>query len=76
MAKEAIDEEGVGPLERGRNRYQQKNYSGALEAFAEVSVCPGSRFDPTCQDCPSILLTWISKFDQVLFVFIKAQSIA
>jgi F-box/TPR repeat protein Pof3 len=73
MAKEAIDEEGVGPLERGRNRYQQKNYSGALDAFTEVSVCPGSSFD---QVCLSILLTWISKFDRILFEIIKVQSIA
>jgi hypothetical protein len=29
-------EEGIGPLERGRRRYRQKDYSGALEAFTEV----------------------------------------
>jgi hypothetical protein len=33
-------EEGMGPLERGRRRYQQKDYSGALEAFTEVGSVP------------------------------------
>jgi hypothetical protein len=33
----SYEEEGIGPLERGRRRYQQKDYSGALEAFTEVS---------------------------------------
>jgi F-box/TPR repeat protein Pof3 len=32
------DEEGMGPMERGRNRYQKKHYSGALQAFTEVST--------------------------------------
>jgi hypothetical protein len=36
MAPPAADEEGMGPLERGRRRYQQKDYSGALSAFTEV----------------------------------------
>jgi len=30
----------MGPLERGRRRYQQKDYSGALEAFTEVGSVP------------------------------------
>jgi hypothetical protein len=30
------DEEGMGPLERGRRRYQKKDFAGALEAFTEV----------------------------------------
>jgi hypothetical protein len=29
---------GMGPLDRGRSRYSQKNYPGALEAFNEVST--------------------------------------
>jgi len=29
-------EEGMGCVERGRLRYQQKNYAGALEAFTEA----------------------------------------
>ena len=29
-------EEGMGCVERGRLRYQQKNYPGALEAFSEA----------------------------------------
>jgi hypothetical protein len=33
-------EEGMGPLERGRRRYQQKDYPGALEAFTEVGSVP------------------------------------
>jgi hypothetical protein len=36
MAKIAADEEGIGPLERGRGRYLQKDYPGALSAFTEV----------------------------------------
>ena len=38
MAALAADEDGMGPLERGRRRYQQKDYSGALSAFTEVCV--------------------------------------
>ncbi|KAM0135901.1 hypothetical protein ACHAQE_005854 [Botrytis cinerea] len=30
------EEEGMGPLEKGRHRYQKKNYQGALAAFAEA----------------------------------------
>ncbi|KAF5875213.1 putative f-box domain protein [Botrytis fragariae] len=30
------EEEGMGPLEKGRHRYQKKNYQGALTAFAEA----------------------------------------
>jgi hypothetical protein len=33
-------EKGMGPLERGRFRYQQKDYSGALEAFTVVRSVP------------------------------------
>lgn len=29
-------EEGMGPLEKGRHRYQKKNYQGALVAFTEA----------------------------------------
>ncbi|TVY17100.1 F-box/TPR repeat protein pof3 [Lachnellula arida] len=36
MAPPAADEEGMGPLERGRRRYQQKDYSGSLSAFTEA----------------------------------------
>ncbi len=31
-----FDEEGMGPMERGRRRYQKKDFAGALEAFTEV----------------------------------------
>jgi hypothetical protein len=31
------DEDGMGPLERGRKRYQEKDYKGAVEAFTDVS---------------------------------------
>ncbi|KAB8290264.1 hypothetical protein EYC80_011130 [Monilinia laxa] len=30
------EEEGMGPLEKGRHRYQKKNYQGALLAFTEA----------------------------------------
>ncbi|KAF7918203.1 uncharacterized protein EAE98_009815 [Botrytis deweyae] len=30
------EEEGMGPLEKGRHRYQKKNYQGALTAFTEA----------------------------------------
>ncbi|TAQ84769.1 hypothetical protein B7494_g6925 [Chlorociboria aeruginascens] len=33
MSRPEIDEEGMGPAERGRGRYQRKDYTGALEAF-------------------------------------------
>jgi len=36
MPKRSIDEEGMGPLERGRGRYQRKDYKGALDAFTQV----------------------------------------
>jgi len=36
MAGPSRDGEGMGPLERGRNRYQQKKYLSALESFTEV----------------------------------------
>lgn len=52
MSKQRADEEGMGPLERGRGRYQQKDYQNALAAFNEVSdghaanrkSCPDSPF--------------------------------
>jgi hypothetical protein len=31
-------EVGVGPIDRGRRRYQDKDYKGALSAFTEVSL--------------------------------------
>ena len=43
MGREGGDEEGLGPLERGRSRYQRKDYEGALSAFTEVSVLPLKR---------------------------------
>lgn len=36
MSKQSFNEEGMGPLERGRGRYQKKDYPGALAAFKEV----------------------------------------
>jgi hypothetical protein len=36
MTGRAVNGEVMGPLERGRSRYQQKNYTGALDAFTEV----------------------------------------
>lgn len=36
MATPSDDEEGLGPLERGRGRYQKGEYKGALAAFTEV----------------------------------------
>ncbi|KAM3074201.1 hypothetical protein ACMFMG_002978 [Clarireedia jacksonii] len=42
MSTEYGDEEGMGPMERGRNRYQKKHYSGALQAFTEaVNISTG-----------------------------------
>jgi hypothetical protein len=40
MARIRNDEEGVNPLERGRRLYQQKDYTGALEAFSNVGPRP------------------------------------
>lgn len=37
MSKQRSDEEGMGPLEQGRGRYQLKDYANALVAFNEVS---------------------------------------
>ena len=37
MSKQNVDEEGMGPLQRGRGRYDNKEYDAALEAFNEVS---------------------------------------
>jgi hypothetical protein len=31
------DEEGIGPLELGRKRYQKKDYKAALDAFTKVA---------------------------------------
>ncbi|RDL39130.1 uncharacterized protein BP5553_03470 [Venustampulla echinocandica] len=36
MVNSAADEEGLGPVERGRKRYYQKDYAGALTAFTEA----------------------------------------
>ncbi|TVY75748.1 F-box/TPR repeat protein pof3 [Lachnellula suecica] len=36
MGKPAADDEGMGPLERGRRRYQEKDYARALSAFTEA----------------------------------------
>lgn len=40
MATPAADEEGMGPMERGRHRYAKANYAGALVAFTEVCISP------------------------------------
>ena len=40
MSKQRADEEGLGPLEAGRSRYQHKDYQNALAAFNEVSNGP------------------------------------
>ena len=40
MSNNSISEQGIGPLERGRGRYQRKDYSGALEAFTQVWISP------------------------------------
>jgi F-box/TPR repeat protein Pof3 len=31
-------EEGMGPMDKGRHRYAQGDYAGALVAFSEVSA--------------------------------------
>jgi hypothetical protein len=53
MSKKSIDEEGMGPLERGRGRYQRKDYKGALEAFTQVRALslqpPDTAFRPKLQ---------------------------
>ncbi|KAL2071543.1 hypothetical protein VTL71DRAFT_12778 [Oculimacula yallundae] len=36
MANRHLREEEMGPLERGRSRYKQKDYGGALKAFNEA----------------------------------------
>ncbi|KAK0108413.1 hypothetical protein ONS95_003221 [Cadophora gregata] len=36
MASKADSEEGMNAIERGRFRYKQKDYNGALEAFSEA----------------------------------------
>jgi hypothetical protein len=36
MSKKLSGEEGMSPLERGRRRYLNKDFAGALEAFTEV----------------------------------------
>ena len=36
MARKTDQEEGMNAIERGRFRYKQKDYDGALEAFSEV----------------------------------------
>jgi hypothetical protein len=38
IARPAADEEGMGPMEKGRHRYAKGDYSGALAAFTEVCV--------------------------------------
>jgi hypothetical protein len=45
MANKPLDEEGMGPLEQGRGRYQRKDYTGALESFAQVGSL--SRYEST-----------------------------
>lgn len=36
MERLAFDEEGLSPAEKGRQRYQGKDFVGAIEAFTEV----------------------------------------
>jgi len=36
MEKLTFDEEGLSPTEKGRQRYQEKDFAGAIEAFTEV----------------------------------------
>ncbi|KAL3422553.1 hypothetical protein PVAG01_06709 [Phlyctema vagabunda] len=31
-----LEEDGMGPMERGRRRYQMKDFEGALKAFSEA----------------------------------------
>ena len=38
MSKQRVDEEGMGPLERGRGRYQQQDYDSALHFFNDVGI--------------------------------------
>ncbi|KAG0652565.1 hypothetical protein D0Z07_0160 [Hyphodiscus hymeniophilus] len=35
MSKQRVDEQGMGPLEKGRKRYQEKDYKSALRSFHE-----------------------------------------
>jgi tetratricopeptide (TPR) repeat protein len=43
MSNRSHGEEGIGPLERGRGRYSQKDYVGALAAFKEaVEITTGN----------------------------------
>lgn len=38
MLEKRLEEEGMGPLEIGRRRYQKGDFKGALEGFTEVSI--------------------------------------
>jgi hypothetical protein len=38
MSKQRFDEEAIGPLERGRGRYQQQDYDSALQFFNDVGI--------------------------------------
>ena len=36
MKSRNTEEEGMGPLELGRKKYQEKDYKGAVEVFTNV----------------------------------------
>jgi hypothetical protein len=38
MEKLGFDEEGLSAIERGRQRYQGKDFAGAIDAFTEVGL--------------------------------------
>jgi hypothetical protein len=42
MVTPAADEEGMGPMEKGRHRYAKGDYAGALAAFTEVCFSQSS----------------------------------
>ncbi len=56
MVRIQAGEEGMSPYERGRRRYKQADYTGAIEAFNEVgaSILDLSPFTPL----ESLFYTW------------------
>ncbi|TVY36460.1 F-box/TPR repeat protein [Lachnellula subtilissima] len=66
MAPPIADEEGMGPLERGRRRYQQKDYSGSLSAFTEAVNMSSGHMKLTALDHRAAAQEKLQKFQPAL----------
>jgi hypothetical protein len=80
MSTPAADEEGLGPMERGRHRYAKANYAGALVAFTEVCISRSSDPLQLCSRWDLLSESWFtitlmpSNGSQTSFVYAVSSS--